>query len=110
MEGVKIMFQISRETQRLRLGSAFASGGPNRSHLLANTVSSYLEQSKLGSHVLFTQMHLGLTEKDGQGPEGQKGRHSKEIVDPESCALLRNLVTGQKEVRRTNGLCFPSST
>lgn len=102
------MFQISQETQRLRL-----SGLPLPLVVLTAVIcwqtlflaGSYLEQSKLGSHVLFAQVHPGLTDKDGQAPEGQKGGYGEEVVDPESCALLRNLVAGQKAVRRTNGLC-----
>lgn len=106
------MFQISQGTQRLRL-----LGLPLPVVLLTPVIywqtwflaGSYLKQSKLGSHILFTQVHLGLTEKDGQGPESKKGGHSKGIADPESCTLFRNLVAGQKAVR-TNGLCFLSST
>lgn len=113
MEGVEIMFQITQETHRLRLLDL-----PLPLVVLTPVIcwptpflaGSYLEQSKLGSHILFTQVQLGLTEKDGQGPESQKGGHSKEIADPESCALLRNLVAGQKAVRRTNGFCLPSFT
>lgn len=43
-------------------------------------------------------MQLGLTEKDAQGPESQQGGHTKEGVDPQSCALLRNLVADQMVV------------
>jgi hypothetical protein len=39
-----------------------------------------------------------LTEKDGQGPESQQGRYTKESGDPKSCALLRNLEANQKIV------------
>lgn len=43
-------------------------------------------------------MHLGLAENDGQGPESQQGGHTEESVDPQSCALFRNLVADQKVV------------
>lgn len=65
---------------------------------------SYLEQSKLGSHILFTQVHLGLTEKDGQRPESEQCGHAEESVDPQSRALLGNLAADQEAIRRTNPL------
>lgn len=40
-------------------------------------------------------MQLGLTEKDAQGPESQQSGHPEDSVDPQSCALLRNLVADQ---------------
>lgn len=68
---------------------------------------SYLEQSKLGSHILFTQVHLGLTEKDGQRPESEQCGHAEESVDPQSRALLGNLAADQEAIRRTNPLFVP---
>lgn len=62
---------------------------------------SYLEDSKLGSHILFTQVQLCLPENDGQRPESKQRGHAEESVDPQSCALLRDLVADRKTVRKT---------
>lgn len=58
---------------------------------------SYLEQREFSSHVLLTQVQLGLPEEDGQGPESQQGGYAQGTVDPERSALLGNLgaVQGQ---------------
>lgn len=73
-----------------------------------NPNSSYLEQNKFASYILLAQVQLGLTEKDGQGPEGQQGGHTEESVDPQSYALLRNLVADQKVVSE-EGMSFSPS-